>query len=45
MYEVWDRVTAKLVGEFETREDAEDSVAGPYRDDFLVLEVDDIDAA
>lgn len=44
MYEVWDRVTGEWVGEYETREDAEDAIAGPHRSDYEVFELED-DAA
>ena len=43
MYEVWDRVTANLMGEYETREDAETLVESfaPYQADFFIAETDE----
>lgn len=44
-YEVWDRVTSKLFGCFDTEEEAREAIAGPYEKDFLILDSEEFDDA
>lgn len=40
-FEVWDRVTGRLMGEYDLREEAEAAIAGPYREDFIIIGPED----
>ena len=41
MFEVWDRVTGNLVGEYETSEEAEATIPATYRADFIIIDTDE----
>lgn len=40
-FEVWDRVTGQMVGEYATSEEAEASIPVTYEQDFLIIDADE----
>lgn len=45
MFEVWDRVTGRCLGTYETEEEAEGHIPTTFAQDFIILEADELPPA